>query len=206
MSGGRKTAALIAVLTLMVGVGVIALTERSPAVDAATVTSTQRAPKTVQFSWKRSLPITYGDPSIGTFGGTELRAIVTLGGKLYAANDYWQDSQINNPALPGPQIYRLDDPSGQWQVEYELPKTTLRRWDLREFQAFSNLAKVSFTKDKDGTTIVPAADLLVAGAFSRGTGIDVFLRSPSGHWSYDPIPPQSYLPKGAQITTLCRSH
>ncbi len=110
MSGGRKTAALIAVLTLLVGVGVIALTERSPAVDGATVTSTQRAPKTVQFSWKRSLPITYGDPSIGTFGGTELRAIVTLGGKLYAANDYWQDSQINNPALPGPQIYRLDDP------------------------------------------------------------------------------------------------
>ncbi len=199
MSGGRKTGALIAALTLLVGVGVVALTERSPAVDGATVTSTQRAPKTVQFSWKRSLPITYGDPSIGTFGGTELRAIVTLGGKLYAANDYWQDSQTNNPALPGPQIYRLDDPGGQWQVEYELPKTTLRRRDVREFQAFSNLAKVSFTKDKDGTTIVPAADLLVAGAFSRGTRIDVFLRSPSGHWSYDPIPPQAYLPKGAQI-------
>ena len=60
MSGGRKTAALIAVLTLMVGVGVVALTERSPAVDAATVTSAQRAPRTVQFSWKRSLPITFG--------------------------------------------------------------------------------------------------------------------------------------------------
>jgi hypothetical protein len=61
------------------------------------------------------------------------------------------------------------------------------------------LAKVSFTKDKDGNTLTPPAELLVAGAFSRGTGIDVFLRSPSGRWSYDPIPPQSFLPKGAQI-------
>ncbi len=199
MSGGRKTAALIAVLTLMAGIGVIALTERSPAVDAATAATAPRAPRTVQFSWKRSLPIIYGDTSIGRFGGTELRAIVTLNGKLYAANDYWQDSQINDPALPGPQIYRLDDADGQWQVEYELPKTTVRRSGVREYQAFSNLAKVSFSKDKDGNTIAPVAELLVAGVFSRGTGIDVFVRSPSGHWADDPIPPQSYLPKGAQI-------
>ena len=84
-------------------------------------------------------------------------------------------------------------------MEYELPKTTVGRWGVREYQAFSNLAKVVFSKDKTATRIAPAAELLVAGVFSRGTGIDVFLRSPSGHWSNDPIPPQSYLPKGAQI-------
>jgi hypothetical protein len=80
-------------------------------------------------------------------------------------------------------------------VEYELPKTTVG-WGVREYQAFSNLTRVAFSKDKHGNTISPAAELLVAGAFSRGTGIDVFLRSPLGHWSYDPIPPQSYLPRG----------
>jgi hypothetical protein len=181
-----------AILALIIGVGIFAFISRSIAISAGIA-----AP--IQFSWTRSLPITYEDPSIGTYGGTELRASVALDGKLYAANDYWQDSQINNPALPGPQIYRLDDPGAQWQVEYELPKTTIRQWGAREYQAFSNLVKVAFTKDKDGNAIVPAAQLLVAGVFSRGRGIDVFMRSPSGRWSHDPIPPQSYLPKGAQI-------
>ena len=187
MSNGKKTVALVTALILAIGIGLVTLTKRSAASG------------NILFSWTRSLPITYENPSIGTFGGTELRAIAVLGGKLYAANDYWQDSQLDNPALPGPQIYRLDSPGAQWQVEYELPKTAAGRFGSREYQAFSNLAKVSFTKDKNGNTVSPAAELLVAGAFSRGTGIDVFLRSPSGRWSYDPIPPQSFLPKGAQI-------
>jgi len=201
--GRKKTVPLAAVLILVIGIGVVAFTKRWSVVNHATsATSASAVPRSsgnIQFLWTRSLPITYEDPSVGTFGGTELRASVALGGKLYAANDYWHDSQINNPALPGPQIYRLDSPAGRWQVEYELPKTTVRRWGAREYQAFSNLAKVSFTKDRDGNALSPAAELLVAGVFSRGMGIDVFLRSPSGRWSYDPIPPQSYLPKGAQI-------
>jgi hypothetical protein len=124
--------------------------------------------------------------------------MATLRGKLYAANGYGQDSEMDNPALPGPQIYRLDSPGGSWQVEYELPPTTQGRRRVREYQAFSNLTQVSLTKDKEGHAIAPAADLLVAGVFSRGAGVDIFLRSPSGHWSDDPIPPQSFLPSGAQ--------
>jgi hypothetical protein len=171
---------------------------KNAATDAAVGAASSDAGKQ-HFSWTRSLPITYEDPAVGTFGGTELRAIVPLQGRLYAANDYWQDSAVADPALPGPQVYRLDSPNGQWQVDYEMPKTTIGRAGLRQYQAFSNLAKVVFTKDKNGVTISPAAELLVAGAFSRGTGIDVFVRSPSGRWSHDPIPPQSYLPRGAQI-------
>jgi hypothetical protein len=202
VSGRNRATALCAYLTAVVGTGCVTFAQHSIAIDPAgsqNASAALPAPGSIQFSWTRSLPVNYEDPSIGTFGGTELRAIVALGGKLYAANDYWQDSEINNPGLPGPQIYRLDSPGGQWQVEYELPKTMVGRWGVREYQALSNLAKVSFTKDKDGHTIAPAAELLVAGVFSRGTGIDVFLRSPSGRWSYDPIPPQSYLPRGAQI-------
>ena len=87
MLEGKKTATLFTALIVAIGIGVVGLTKRSSASG------------NVQFSWTRSLPITYADPSIGTFGGTELRAIVSLGGKLYAANDYWQDSQINNAGI-----------------------------------------------------------------------------------------------------------
>jgi hypothetical protein len=199
----RKLAvALLAALALATALASDSSSQESRVKNAATYAAEGAAPSyagNLQFSWTPSLPITYQDPSVGTFGGTELRAIVSLHGSLYAANDYWQDSAIDDPALPGPQVYRLDSPNGRWQVEYELPKTTIGRSDLRQYQAFSNLAKVAFTKDKDGITISPAAELLVAGTFSRGNGIDVFMRSPSGRWSYDPISPQSYLPRGAQI-------
>lgn len=201
MSGRTRTTARASLAAVLAMVCAAASGQHSTPIDAAASINAAAdlpAPGSIRFSWTRSLPVTYQDPSIGTFGGTELRAIVSLGGKLYAANDYWQDSETNDSRLPGPQIYRLDSPEGQWHVEYELPKTTVG-WGVREYQAFSNLARISFTKDKDGNTISPAAELLVAGAFSRGTGIDVFLRSPLGHWSYDPIPPQSYLPRGAQI-------
>jgi hypothetical protein len=195
--------ASIAVLSLVAGLGSAAFPQESRSKNGANYAAANFSPALppddVRFSWTRSLPITFQDPLIGTFGGTELRAIVTLRGRLYAANDYWQDSEVDNPALPGPQIYRLDSPDGQWQVEYELPTNTIRRRNVRQYQAFSNLAKVSFSKDKDGNAVAPAAELLVAGTFSRGRGIDVFVRSPSGRWLYDPIPPQSYLPRGAQI-------
>jgi hypothetical protein len=201
MSGRTRTTALRASLVAVLSMVCAAASGQhsTPIAASRNAAAELPAPGSIRFSWTRSLPVTYEDPSIGTLGGTELRAIVSLGGKLYAANDYWHDSETNDSRLPGPQIYRLDSSGGQWHVEYELPKTTVGRRGAREYQAFSNLAKVSFTKDKDGNTISPAAELLVAGAFSRGTGIDVFLRSPSGRWSYDPIPPQSYLPRGAQI-------
>jgi hypothetical protein len=166
--------------------------------DSATPPSAA-APSHLQFSWTPSLPIASETHSIDAYGGTELRAITVLHGKLYAANGYWQDSEKDSPALPGPQVYRLDSPGGHWEVEYVLPKTTMGRQRAREYQAFANLARVSFTRDSDDHSIAPAADLLVAGVFSRGKGVDVFLRSPSGRWSDDPIPPQAYLPSGAQI-------
>lgn len=198
----KKQAKWVAASTLSLliscGVGVVATEQRAYATDASAGTPAGVGPSAIGIKWTSSLPITYEDPSIGTFGGTELRAGATLGGRLYVANDYWQDAQMGNANLPGPQVYRLDAANGEWQVEYELPRTA-DKWGLREFQAFSNLQKVVFSKDKDGRVLKPAAELLVAGVFSHGTGIDVFLRSPSGRWSRDPIPPQSYLPKGAQI-------
>jgi hypothetical protein len=202
MSRTKRATVLVAFVALAIGVGHVAFALRSSTIDSSTsASSNSAAPQSsgdVRFSWTRSLPIDYQDPSIGIIGGTELRAIVGLEGKLYAANTYWNDSDMGNRRLPGAQIYRLDGPSSQWQVEYELPKTMTRR-RIREYQGFANLVKVTFTQDKYGNKLVPNAKLLIAGVFSRGSRINVFLRSPSGHWSANPIPPQSYLPKGGQI-------
>jgi len=191
MSIGKKTVILVTALLVAIGIGFVTLTKRASASG------------NILFSWTRSLPITYDNPSIGTFGGTELRAIAVLGGKLYAANDYWQDSQLNNPALPGPQIYRLDSPGAQWQVEYELPKTSAGRSGAREYLAFSNLAKVSFTKTRMATRFrrLPNCSLpaLFRGARKstsscvahRGAGPTIRFRRnrfcPRGR-RYDPLP------------------
>ena len=170
MSNGKKTVALVTALILAIGIGLVTLTKRSAASG------------NILFSWTRSLPITYENPSIGTFGGTELRAIAVLGGKLYAANDYWQDSQLDNPALPGPQIYRLDSPGAQWQVEYESQDCRRAVW-LAGISGVFELGESLLYQRQERQHGSPAAELLVAGAFSRGTEIDVFLRSPSGRWS-----------------------
>jgi hypothetical protein len=209
VSGTKKSLGAVAVLGLAIAIGTVALRWKQRSVDpsvsatpasiSATPIASGARPSHLQFSWTPSLPIASEAPTIGAYGGTELRAITALHGKLYAANGYWQDYELDNPALPGPQVYRLDGPGERWQVEYELPKTTVGRRRVREYQAFANLVRVSFTKGRDGHAIVPAAELLVTGVFSRGTGVDVFLRSPSGRWSDDPIPPQPYLPSGAQI-------
>jgi hypothetical protein len=197
----NQAVALLGALALATALAFASSSEESSLKNVVTAAAGAAPPYAgnLQFTWTRSLPIAYEDPSVGKFGGTELRAIVSLHSSLYAANDYWQDSAIADPALPGPQVYRLDSPNGRWQVDYELPKTAIARSGRRQYQAFSNLAKVTFTKDKDGIALSPAAELLVAGTFSRGDGIDVFVRSPSGRWFYDPIPPQSYLPRGGQI-------
>jgi hypothetical protein len=71
------------------------------------------------FSWRRSLPVDSMSPGIGSFGGTELRALATMDGSLYAGNGYWRDSQQSNPALPGAQVYVLDAPTVAWKVDAE---------------------------------------------------------------------------------------
>jgi hypothetical protein len=59
-------------------------------------------------------------PGIGVIGGTELRALATMGGSLYAGNSYWTDSRRADPALPGAQVLVLDAPAGSWKVDTEL--------------------------------------------------------------------------------------
>jgi hypothetical protein len=51
-------------------------------------------------------------------GGTEIRNLVADGGKLFAANGYWKDTDgLTNS--PGPQILILDGPGKPWRIEHE---------------------------------------------------------------------------------------
>lgn len=157
------------------------------------------------FQWSQSLPITFEDPGIGTYGGTEIRSIVDLDGYLYAANGYFNDSESTNPKLPAPQVYRLDSANGQWQVEYELP-TDVAPNGARLYTALSTLQKLTFETNRNGTPLPSSAQLLVGGVFSSGDGIDVFSRGSEGQWLHIPVPPQSYLPKGAQVRSFAVHH
>ena len=52
---------------------------------------------TPDFTWNQSLPVTFNDPAIVPFGGTETRALVFMDGSLYAGIGDPQDPQINTP-------------------------------------------------------------------------------------------------------------
>ena len=71
------------------------------------------------FTWRRSLPIDSMSPEIGVIGGTELRALATMDGSLYAGNSYWRDSRRTDPGLPGAQVLVLDAPAASWKVDAE---------------------------------------------------------------------------------------
>src|SRR5580692_5435902 len=73
-----------------------------------------------EFIWKQSLPINPGDPGVNRIGGTEVRAIAAMDNRLFAAVGYWEDTESDNPALPGAQVLRLDSASSPWRVDLEL--------------------------------------------------------------------------------------
>ena len=90
-----------------------ACTHASAAAPAGTASSAGPGVPDAQvplFTWRRSLPIDSMSPGIGVIGGTELRALATMDGSLYAGNSYWRDSRQTDPGLPGAQVLVLDAP------------------------------------------------------------------------------------------------
>lgn len=156
-----------------------------------------RAP---EFVWKQSLPVRPGDARITSIGGTEVRALAVFDKKLFAAIGYWMDTEKANPALPGAQVLRLDGAGSAWQVDLELDERNPR--GLRLYQAISTLEKVRFTTDSASRQLAEPVDLLLAAAWKRGRGLDVFSRvigSDARLWSKTTIPGQEDAPRGTQI-------
>jgi hypothetical protein len=135
------------------------------------------------FEWQLSLPVppeggATTTATIGTFGGTELRALTTMGGSLYAGVGYWEDTQLDNPALPGAQIYRLDAANGNWQVDLELDDVTPAgqpRAGRRVFNTVDALETVTLERDGTGSSI-GAHTLLLASVLTTGPRVTVLTK------------------------------
>lgn len=157
----------------------------------------RQSPKIHEFNWQQSLLLPWGDPRIYPIGGTEIRALAAFEGKLFAANGYWMDTERENPTLPGAQVLRLDGPGSAWQVDLELTDRTPR--GLRLYQAISTLQRVRFTTDGAGRPLSEPIDLLLAGVWKRGPGLDVFAHAVGHGWSKIPIVGQENAPRGTQV-------
>ena len=60
------------------------------------------------FSWSQSLPVTFHDPAIVPFGGTETRGLLFMDGSLYAGIGDWEDPRLENSQTPAAQVLRLE--------------------------------------------------------------------------------------------------
>ena len=158
-----------------------------PVIDVtpdAPVEVTDATTTPLSFSWSKFLAIKYEDPTIGRIGGTELRSIVPMEGKLYAGNSYWQDADRGNPALPGPQVLRRDSPTSPWVIDLPLPASYL---------AVGALSSVTFSN--------APSPILLASVWDPAGSLPVFSKLGSaGTWVQTPL--ASTAPPGAQIRSF----
>jgi hypothetical protein len=149
------------------------------------------------FVWKLSLPIppydgTKFNTSIGPFGGTEIRALEAMGGKLYAGVGYWEDISATDSALPGAQIYRLDGANEKWKVDLELKDVVpagKRNAGRHVFGSIDAMKAVTIERDGAGKSI-GAHTLLLASALTMGSDLTIFTKElGSENWSRTALAP-----------------
>jgi hypothetical protein len=118
-------------------------------------------------SWTQSLPITFNNPAIVPFGGTEARALVFMDGSLYAGIGDWEDPELANSQTPGAQVLRLDSPNGSW-VEDKDFNEVVPSTGKKDYQAIAMLGTAHFDHDSSNNPITPV-DVLMAGFWNLGT-------------------------------------
>src|SRR5580658_3558506 len=118
------------------------------------------------FSWTQSLPVTFDNPAIVPFGGTETRALVFMDGSLYAGIGDWEDPKLENSQTPGAQVLRLDSATSSWVEDQDFNQV----WPatgLKYYQAIAALATAHFDHDSGNNPITPV-DVLMAGFWNMG--------------------------------------
>ena len=118
------------------------------------------------FSWTQSLPVTFGNPAIVPFGGTETRALLFMDGSLYAGIGDWEDPELANSQTPGAQVLRLDSPTSGW-VEDQDFKQVVPSTGEKYYQAVAALGTAHFDHDTGANPITPV-DVLMAGFWNFG--------------------------------------
>ena len=119
----------------------------------------QQAP---EFNWSKSLPISFHEPGVVRFGGTEIRALVFLDGSLYAGIGDWEDPDLRDAPVAA-QVLRLDEAHGNWVEDQNFLTIATRQTDGRKlFQAITNFGIAHFDHDVNKNPIKPV-DVLMAG-------------------------------------------
>lgn len=160
--------------------------------DSSTLTAA-REPLMPKITWERSLPIGSKDQNDLLIGGTELRALSSFDGKLFAANGYWTDRHLEKSWLPGAQVFRLDksiSEGGKWVVDLHIEER-MPNGIRRRFHTISEMKAVRFERDASGQALSAPVDLLVVGVWDLSTGLHVFTRDTSGpsSWAKSTIVP-----------------
>ena len=118
------------------------------------------------FSWTQSLPVTFDNPAIVPFGGTETRALVFMDGSLYAGIGDWEDPELANSQTPGAQVLRLDSPNGSWVEDQDFNQVVPSTGE-KYYQAVAALGTAHFDHDSGNNPITPV-DVLMAGFWNLG--------------------------------------
>jgi hypothetical protein len=125
------------------------------------------------FSWRESLPVSFNNPAIVPFGGTETRALVFMDGSLYAGIGDWEDPELENTQTPGAQVLRLDSPTSNWVEDQDFNQPLPGQTTNKNYQAIANLGTAHFDHDYGANPITPV-DVLMAGVWSMGYGLTMF--------------------------------
>jgi len=127
-------------------------------------------------SWNQSLPVTFNNPAIVPFGGTETRALLFMDGSLYAGIGDWEDPELENAQTPGAQVLRLDSPNGGW-VEDKDFNEVVPSSGKKDYQAVGALGTAHFDHDSGNNPITPV-DVLMAGFWNIGvSGMEVWQKT-----------------------------
>ncbi len=151
------------------------------------------------FTWSRSLPITFTDPAIVPFGGTEMRFLLFMDGSLYAGIGDWEDPQLTNPQTLGAQVLRLDSANGSWVEDQNFIQAVTNKSGKHDYEAVAALGTAHFNHDSSNNPITPV-DVLLAGFYNLNvSGLNVAQKTvttgsvgPRGTWTTNVlVPPPS---------------
>jgi len=118
------------------------------------------------------------DASGQPMGGTEIRALVAHGGRLFAGDGDWKET--GSP--PGAQILVLDRPDGAWRVDHTFGDWL--RGGRRRHLAISVLDDVTFRTDTRGVALPAPVAMLIASTWDLTGTRTIFTRDDAtGAWS-----------------------
>ena len=121
------------------------------------------------FTWNQSLPVTFNNPAIVPFGGTETRALVFMDGSLYAGIGDSGDPQANTRPTLDAQVLRLDSPTSGWVEDQNFIPVVTNKNGTNKFGAVANLGTAHFDQDLNNNPITPV-DVLMAGFWNLHAG------------------------------------